>query len=1136
VARSTSISVGVVLGFYPPPIAHAFQRATNAEAVDADVLHEDLLGALLAHLAWTCALATGGDAILRAREGKVAPLGSVLRLLGELCASARGNDCEPLLGANASQPSSFAESRLKAALESAIKLRNLVIHEHRLDLRDDARAAVRGALDQANEIRFHAFVVPRALEDMRGNLRVYRAACYRGVHARHPVWIETDAELVPKRAYLAVEGRALLLPLHPLVIEAESNSGSPLPELYAVRDLGKLSVRAIATGREAPPRVRDVVADAVAHFESVGDAWIAPKRLSCPGLELVAPRRLGPGDIVAGRYSIVRHLGSGSSADVYEASDRDGSPVALKLISAEIAAETEALVRFRREVSALEKIHHRNVVRYLIDGEDAGTRFLATELASGWTFDGTSCLDAAMLLANTRATGVIGLDEDTVRHIARDVAAALSVLHERNLVHRDVKLANVLLFNGNGDRRAVLGDLGIARAFGHSSLTLRGMPVGTPEAMAPEASEDTEAAPTLDVYAFGILLYEALAGAPPYRGTTPQDTREKHKTRLPRLRERAPHVSESLAALVHGCLAKNPSARPAHGAELYKRIQRLHEPVPSAASTVDIVRGHRLGAYAVREPIGSVHGATLFQATDTRTGDSVRIGILDDAIEANDEARARALKVLAILQALNCETLVRVREYGEGDGYTWFLVEDAAPRSILETDGLDAILVLDLIAGAARALSALHGAGVGHGDVARAVRFHDRSSTPGPRTVLDLPSLCSAGDHAGVADSFELRRLARAKLGNASVDSGHKERVRHRALAGLERLPRRSDSGTLSLATWAAASAAEMRDTSMAGRVRRVVQRNRGAAATGLLAVSAGLALKCHDVYRRAADVKAASTIQREIIADALARNYCGAVAAIESDASAVQALPILRGRKSLLAILCASTTNSSPPPVDILWPLASAVELPERQQAMEDVKWEPLTILKWATDTLTSHQTIPPALSHAFWRVCVTAVGEANRDNEPISSIETLLIEAEFHFDDAVPPRARDQLDACVALRLKYLVEAHADVTSRSVSAIELADRTLARADPPWNRYTIECYRALAMANLAERKPAMRPSVCALLEELADARRRDAGRDFALRVSDRVYEPGFRRADNLSGISKLAERCAERSKALCPR
>ncbi|MCY2959232.1 MAG: serine/threonine-protein kinase [Planctomycetota bacterium] len=1025
---------------------------------------------------------------------------------------------------------------MHAALERAIRLRNSVIHEHRLEARAEARKAVRSAMDHAAELRFQAIVVPRALEDLRGAVRVYRAACYRGLSMRHPVTIETDVDLVPRRAYLAIEGHSRLLPLHPLVVEGESCAGGRLPELYAVRDLGRLSVRSVALGRDAPAAVRALIQDALPGLEERAVTWVAPRHFACPSLTVVAARRLGPGDTVSDHYAIQRYLGSGRTSDVYEAIAPDGVPVALKLIAADIAAEAQTLDRFRREVAALRRIRHRNVLRYVDDGEDAGARYVVTELANGWSLDGELARDAAEFLAVARSRGSTGLDEETVRGIAIDVAAGLAELHENGLVHRDVKLSNVLLFETGGDRRAVLGDLGIARGFGASSLTHDGLPIGTPEAMAPECGETQEAEPTIDVYAFGILLYEALAGAPPFRGSTAQETRAKHRTRLPPLGERAPHVSEGLANLVRQCLAKNPASRPKHGADLYGRLQRLHDATPDAPRTVDIVRGQRLGHYAVHEPVGELPGATLFRAIDDRTLANVRVGILDDALENDEARRTRTMAVLAKLQSSSCETLVRLREYGEGDGYTWFLIEDAAPLVLGGAQPLDVVSTLDVIAGAARALGALHRAGMTHGRVESSIRFHPPTAAAHARALVELPLFDDAGGGGAAKDTHELVTLAQRTLEASVAPPGHARRARARAQVALIRLARGGQATADEWAAWADSFAAEVRDASWAGRALRAIRRRRRSVAI-LIGIAAmtflGVWLRANQVERLRQE---AADMELEVDKLVRASRYCLALRRIDSSPDAAARVPVLSGRRSILAIQCASESEEPRPGFEVLDGLARAAELPERKRALADVERNAGTIVDWARERLESGEVIPDHLAHAFWLTTATAIGEAYRLGEPLERLEALFAVAEPHFRDRVSARARNQIDVCTALRLKILEERASTSEEAARAAIDLADASLSRPDRPWNEYTLECYRALCLADLATKDPAFRERACHILRELANPERRDAGFAQAIAGTDRDYEPGYRTRNSLHGIDLLFAQCSSAAANLgCP-
>jgi eukaryotic-like serine/threonine-protein kinase len=272
------------------------------------------------------------------------------------------------------------------------------------------------------------------------------------------------------------------------------------------------------------------------------------------------------GAMVAGRFGIVRFIARGGMGAVYEAEDTTlRTRVALKTILPEFAADPNAMERFRREVLLARRITHFNVCRIfeLYDTFDPrGDRlsFLTMELLHGET-----------LAERLARTGPLATAELSV--LLRQLADGLEAMHLQDVVHRDFKPANVFLVHrhdaaGHAPLRAVITDFGIARALhrvekdGDTSMTARVGFIGTPAYMAPEQLTGGTISAATDIYALGIVLYEALTGHTPFGGQTPMEAA------LKRLQQAAgppsvflPTLDPRWDAAVLRCLEKEPSAR-----------------------------------------------------------------------------------------------------------------------------------------------------------------------------------------------------------------------------------------------------------------------------------------------------------------------------------------------------------------------------------------------------------------------------------------------------------------------------------------------------------------------------------------------------------------------------------------------
>jgi TolB-like protein len=279
------------------------------------------------------------------------------------------------------------------------------------------------------------------------------------------------------------------------------------------------------------------------------------------GAGLSAAPLLSSGDVVAGRFRIVRFLAGGGMGEVYEAHDRElDEPVALKTLRPELIADGEARERFRREVQLARKVSHPDVCRTfdvfrhplgrsLPDGRPAELTLLSMELLPGET------------LADRLRRGPLSPEE--ALPLVRQMAGALQAAHDAGVVHRDFKSANVMLVPGEGGTRAVVTDFGLARAVRQQlALTGSGALLGTPAYMAPEQLSAGEVGPAADVYALGVVLFEMVTGARPFEGDTPFATALQRLASEPRSpRTLAPHLDARWEATILRCLARDPGAR-----------------------------------------------------------------------------------------------------------------------------------------------------------------------------------------------------------------------------------------------------------------------------------------------------------------------------------------------------------------------------------------------------------------------------------------------------------------------------------------------------------------------------------------------------------------------------------------------
>jgi serine/threonine protein kinase len=277
------------------------------------------------------------------------------------------------------------------------------------------------------------------------------------------------------------------------------------------------------------------------------------------------------GAIVGGRYRLIQLIGSGGTGDVYLAERLRGRErVAIKVLRAEHGATPELGRRFRREAEAAARVRHDNVLAVLeAPFERDGVLCFVMELLVG--LDLADTLAYAHTLGSARAVG-----------IAAAAADGLAAAHAAGVIHRDVKPENIFLVHAADGREAVkLLDFGFAFVPGDEASPSRHGPgrsarsaLGTPEYMAPEQAQGAPAASEADVYALGVVLYEMLAGRPPFSGPYPAIARDHAELTVPPIRTFNPSatLSPDLVAAVARALAKAPAARFASMNELRRAL------------------------------------------------------------------------------------------------------------------------------------------------------------------------------------------------------------------------------------------------------------------------------------------------------------------------------------------------------------------------------------------------------------------------------------------------------------------------------------------------------------------------------------------------------------------------------------
>ncbi|HLG06179.1 MAG TPA: serine/threonine-protein kinase [Gemmatimonadales bacterium] len=273
--------------------------------------------------------------------------------------------------------------------------------------------------------------------------------------------------------------------------------------------------------------------------------------------------------VLAGRYTIERELGRGGMALVFVAHDhRHDRTVALKLLQPEITSAITA-ERFLREIKITARLQHPNILGLFDSGAEDGFCYYVMPLVEGVT------------LRDRLEREQLSLDE--AFRIATDVGSALAYAHSRSVIHRDIKPENILFSAG----RAMLTDFGLARAVseGQRSITVAGMSLGTPPYMSPEQALGLETIDhRSDIYALGCVLFEMVAGRPPFVGNSATQMIQQHvQVPPPPVRNFRPDAPPALDAVLQRALAKAPDDRYQSADEMLAALQQVQAPSAAAA-------------------------------------------------------------------------------------------------------------------------------------------------------------------------------------------------------------------------------------------------------------------------------------------------------------------------------------------------------------------------------------------------------------------------------------------------------------------------------------------------------------------------------------------------------------------------
>jgi serine/threonine protein kinase len=322
--------------------------------------------------------------------------------------------------------------------------------------------------------------------------------------------------------------------------------------------------------------------------------------VTAPAPKTLTPRPTGA---KVGKYALKAILGQGGYGDVHLGVPRTGPKVAVKVLNATASRDADTVTRFKREADTAQRLEHPSIVRIVDVGSSRGRHYIVMELVRGGSL--------RRLLKDPAAP------PDQTLSVLTEVALALAFAHAQGVVHRDVKPENVLLTKAG---RAKVADFGLARAIDQSSFTTEGRILGTAVYMSPEQVRGLRATTASDVYAMGVMVYEAITGARPFNADSQLGYLYQHaevEPPRPVLRDGYP---PALAGLALACLAKEPGERPtmaqvaerlAAASQVRRRVVRVRW---VAIPLVAILCALAIGVPSLLDPLcGDWFGAPAFR-------------------------------------------------------------------------------------------------------------------------------------------------------------------------------------------------------------------------------------------------------------------------------------------------------------------------------------------------------------------------------------------------------------------------------------------------------------------------------------------------------------------------------------------
>lgn len=268
--------------------------------------------------------------------------------------------------------------------------------------------------------------------------------------------------------------------------------------------------------------------------------------------------------VLGNRYEIIKKIGDGGMAFVYEARDKLlNRTVAIKVLRPEFVDDEEFLTKFKREAEAVASLSHPNIVNVYDVGEDGKVHYIVMELIEGQNLKD---------IIKNEGT----LDEYTALDIAKQIAKALGAAHRKGIIHRDIKPHNILI--SNEGRIVKVADFGIAKAVSSSTITSTGSVIGSVHYFSPEQAKGKFVSNTTDLYSLGIVLYEMIIGRVPFTGESPISIALQHiNEEIEFTQEEKVAIPQSVRNIIKKLTSKSSDDRYQGADELIEDIEYIEK-------------------------------------------------------------------------------------------------------------------------------------------------------------------------------------------------------------------------------------------------------------------------------------------------------------------------------------------------------------------------------------------------------------------------------------------------------------------------------------------------------------------------------------------------------------------------------